>query len=42
MIQGIRNAKFIIWAAVAWFSNEAIYQELLAKKKQGLYNGIYF
>ncbi len=36
VIQGIRDAKFIIWAAVAWFSNEAIYQELLAKKKQGL------
>lgn len=29
-------AKFIIWAAIAWFSNEAIYQELLVKKKQGL------
>ena len=38
MIQGIRDAKFIIWAAVAWFSNEAIYQELLAKKNHGLYN----
>ena len=38
VIQGIRDAKFIIWAAVAWFSNEAIYQELLAKKKHGLYN----
>ena len=37
VIQGIRNVKFIIWAAVTWFSNEAIYQELLAKKKQGLY-----
>ena len=36
VIQGIRDAKFIIWVAVAWFSNEAIYQELLAKKKQGL------
>ena len=36
VIQGIRDAKFIIWAAVAWFSDEAIYQELLAKKKQGL------
>lgn len=36
MIRRIRDAKFIIWAAVAWFSNEAIYQELLAKKEQGL------
>lgn len=36
VIQGIRDAKFIIWAAVAWFSNDAIYQELLVKKAQGL------
>lgn len=36
VIQGIRDARFVIWAAVAWFSNETIYQELLAKKKQGL------
>lgn len=36
VIQGIRDARFIIWAAVAWFSNDAIYQELLAKKNQGL------
>ena len=25
VIQGIRDAKFIIWVAVAWFSNEIIY-----------------
>lgn len=36
VIQGIRNAKFLVWAAVAWFSNEAIFNELLAKKNQGL------
>lgn len=36
VIQGIRDAKFIIWAAVAWFSNDAIFQELLIKKAQGL------
>lgn len=36
IVQGIRDAKFLIWAAVAWFSNEAIYRELMAKKKQGL------
>lgn len=36
VIQGIRDAKYLIWAAVAWFSNKAIYQELLAKKKAGL------
>lgn len=36
VIQGIRDAKFVIWAAVAWFSNEAIHKELLAKKNKGL------
>ena len=36
IVQGIRDAKFLIWAAVAWFSNETIYKELLAKSKQGL------
>lgn len=36
VIQGIRDARFVIWAAVAWFSNEAIFQELLIKKKAGL------
>lgn len=36
VIQGIRDAKFIIWVAVAWFSNDAFYQELLVKKAQGL------
>lgn len=36
VIQGIRDARFIIWVAVAWFSNDAIYQELLVKKAQGL------
>ncbi|MGY3820743.1 hypothetical protein ACWNT3_08795 (plasmid) [Ligilactobacillus salivarius] len=35
VIQGIRDARFVIWAAVAWFSNETIYQELLAKKSKG-------
>lgn len=36
LIQGIRDAKYLIWAAVAWFSNEDIYNELLIKKQQGL------
>lgn len=36
VIQGIRDAKFLIWVAVAWFSNDAIYQELLVKKNKGL------
>ena len=34
LIQGIRDAKYLIWAAVAWFSNEEIYNELLIKKQQ--------
>jgi len=34
--QGIRDAKYLIWAAVAWFSNEAIFNELKAKKDSGL------
>ncbi len=36
IIQGIRDAKFLIWAAIAWFSNKIIYRELLEKKRQGL------
>lgn len=36
IVQGIRDAKYLIWAAVAWFSNEAIFRELLVKKKLGL------
>lgn len=36
VIQGIRDARFIIWVAVAWFSNNTIYHELLTKKAQGL------
>lgn len=36
IIQGIRNAKYTIWVAVAWFSDRDIFQELLAKKKQGV------
>lgn len=36
IIQGIRDAKFIIWAAVAWFSNKSIFEELMLKKQQGL------
>lgn len=36
IVQGIRNAKYTIWAAVAWFSDRDIFQELLAKKKQGV------
>jgi len=36
IIQGIRDAKYLIWVAVAWFSNDVVLSELLEKKKQGL------
>lgn len=36
IIQGIRNAKYTIWVAVAWFTDEIIFKELLLKKAQGL------
>lgn len=36
IVQGIRDAKYLIWVAVAWFSNEDLYQELLNKKEEGL------
>ena len=36
IVQGIRDAKYMIWAAVAWFTNQALIDELLAKQKQGV------
>jgi phosphatidylserine/phosphatidylglycerophosphate/cardiolipin synthase-like enzyme len=36
IIQGIRIAKYVIWVSVAWFTDRAIYEELLVKKKEGL------
>lgn len=36
IVQGIRDAKYTIWTAVAWFSNQAIIDELSAKKNQGV------
>lgn len=36
LIQGIRDAKYLIWIFVAWFSNEVFYTELLKKKQSGL------
>lgn len=36
IIQGIRGAKYIIWAAIAWFTDKDIYNELLLKKAEGL------
>ena len=34
IIQGIRNAKSLIWCAVAWITDDDIYNELLQKKEQ--------
>ncbi len=36
IIQGIRNAKYLIWIAVAWFTDKVIYDELIKKKEEGL------
>nr|WP_315022152.1 phospholipase D-like domain-containing protein [uncultured Aminipila sp.] len=36
VIQGIRDAKYLIWVAVAWFTNESFYREMLLKKDAGV------
>lgn len=36
IIQGIRNAKYTIWVAVAWFTDEDLFEELMLKKNEGL------
>lgn len=36
IIQGIRDAKYTIWAAIAWFTNHTIINELVAKKQKGV------
>ncbi|MGO4540392.1 phospholipase D-like domain-containing protein [Paenibacillus sp. 2TAB19] len=36
IVQGIRNAKYTIWIAVAWFTDTEIYAELLLRKKAGV------
>lgn len=36
IIQGIRNANFIIWAAVAWFTDVEILNELKLRKEAGV------
>ncbi|MCU7679303.1 phospholipase D-like domain-containing protein [Bacillus thuringiensis] len=37
IIQGIRNAKYTIWVAVAWFSDKDIFRELLIQKNNGIH-----
>ena len=34
--QGIRNAKYVIWVAVAWFTDKEIFDELVLKKAEGV------
>ncbi|MEK4031034.1 phospholipase D-like domain-containing protein [Pseudobacillus sp. FSL P4-0506] len=36
IIQGIRNAKYTIWIAVAWFTDRDIFDELLLRKREGV------
>lgn len=36
IVEEIRAAKYIIWIAMAWFTDPVLYQELLKKKKEGL------
>jgi phosphatidylserine/phosphatidylglycerophosphate/cardiolipin synthase-like enzyme len=36
IIQGIRGAKYTIWAAVAWFTDREIFNELLLRKRDGV------
>ncbi|KHO36726.1 DUF1669 domain-containing protein [Clostridium tetani] len=36
IIQGIRNARYTIWIAVAWFTDEDLLEELISKKNNGL------
>ena len=37
IIQGIRNANYTIWIAVAWFTDEDYFNELMLKKQEGLH-----
>jgi phosphatidylserine/phosphatidylglycerophosphate/cardiolipin synthase-like enzyme len=36
IVQGIRGAKYTIWVAVAWFTDNEIYEELLLRKNEGV------
>lgn len=36
IIEQIRCAKFTIWVAVAWFTDEVLFKELVKKQQQGL------
>lgn len=36
IISEIRDAKYMIWVAMAWFTDPVLYKELLKKKREGL------
>lgn len=36
IISEIKNAKYTIWVAVAWFTDKKIFDELVEKKKRGI------
>lgn len=36
LVQGIRAARYSIWVAVAWFTNHALFDELLSARERGL------
>ena len=36
LIHEIRQTKYVIWIAVAWFTDPVLFNELLEKKKQGV------
>lgn len=36
IIEEIRSAKYIIWIAMAWFTNKVLFDELVKKKNEGL------
>ncbi len=36
IIDEIKSAKYIIWAAVAWFTDQMIYDELIKAKEKGI------
>lgn len=36
IIEEIRAAKYVVWIAMAWFTDPVLYRELLKKKQEGL------
>lgn len=36
IIAEIKNAKYTIWVAVAWFTDDTLFKELISKKEEGL------